>query len=84
MATPLVSTFADIYMSPLENNVLSTTNLFNPTFYIRYCDDTLVQFRSSRYVTRFIQELQKNSVLKFTCEYPFYSEMQSVSWLFHH
>ena len=56
-------------MKGLENTVLETSNYFNPDFYIRYCDDTLVHFRSSRYVSRFIQELEKNSVLKFTCEH---------------
>lgn len=70
MGSPLGPTFADFYMSHLENNILNNNNSFNPKFYSRYVDDTFVIFNDSSHLDPFIQALKSNSVLNFTFEIP--------------
>lgn len=68
MGSPLGPTFADFYMSNLENKILSETNNFNPVFYIRYVDDTLTVFKNIDHINQFINRIQELSCLKFTYE----------------
>ena len=68
MGSPLGPTFADFYMSALENHVLSQDKVSNPLFYVRYVDDILAIFNSKRHINYFIRRLSNNSILKFTSE----------------
>ena len=68
MGSPLGPTFADFYMSEVENLLLSQNRVSNPVKYLRYVDDTLVIFNSRNHARYFIQRLKNNSVLKFTKE----------------
>ena len=70
MGTPLGPTFADFYMSKLENEIMEENNSYNPKFYIRYVDDTLTLFKDTKDLDQFIEKLQEKSVLKFTKETP--------------
>ena len=66
MGSPLGPTFADFYMSHVENYLLSQNKVSNPVFYVRYVDDTLAIFNSNNHVRHFINRLKANSVLNFT------------------
>ena len=66
MGSPLGPTFADFYMSHVENYLLSQNRVSNPVFYVRYVDDTLAIFNSNNHVRHFINRLKANSVLNFT------------------
>ena len=66
MGSPLGPTFADFYMSHVENYLLSQNRVSNPVFYVRYVDDTLAIFDSNNHVRHFINRLKANSVLNFT------------------
>jgi hypothetical protein len=68
MGSPLGPTFADFYMSELENKILKSKFEFNPLFYVRYVDDTCVIFKSLDHVTKFTEKLEEMSELKFTYE----------------
>ena len=68
MGSPLGPTFADFYMSSLENYVLSQDKISNPIFYVRYVDDILTVFRSNNHLSHFKRRLISNSVLNFTHE----------------
>lgn len=68
MGSPLGPTFADFYMSRLENNILKNNNVCNPTLYIRYVDDILTIFNERQHINKFKQLLEDKSVLKFTYE----------------
>ena len=70
MGSPLGPTFADFYMSYVENYLLSQSNrISNPCFYIRYVDDIMAVFNSPNHVHYFINRLRNNSILNFTVEY---------------
>ena len=68
MGSPLGPTFADFYMSHIENKLLAETRASNPRFYKRYVDDIIAIFHSKRHIKLFKQRLQKASVLQFTHE----------------
>ena len=68
MGSPLGPTFADFYMSHLENAVLSLNRVSNPVFYRLYVDDILAVFTTERHVNLFKRRLEHSSVLKFTHE----------------
>ena len=69
MGSPLGPTFADFYMSYVENSILSNKTFTpNPTQYYRYVDDTFVLFKDPKDVEPFIEKLQNISKLKFTYE----------------
>ena len=70
MGSPLGPTFANFYMANLEKTVLTKDNSFNPTFYVRYVDDTLCVFKNHEDINRFIEALQQSSCLNFTYELP--------------
>ena len=65
MGCPQGPTFADFYMSHLENAVLSLNRVSNPVFYRRYVDDILAVFTTDRQVNLFNRRLEHSSVLKF-------------------
>jgi len=62
-------TYADFYMSHLENTLLGQNKVSNPIVYVRYVDDILAIFNSNNHVHWFVRRLQNNSVLKFTTEH---------------
>lgn len=68
IGSPLGPTFADFYMSALENHMMSQNLISNPLFFVRYVDDILAIFKSKSHVNYFIRRLHNNSVLKFTTE----------------
>ena len=68
MGSPLGGTFADFYMSQLENKLLSENKISNPLHYFRYVDDTFVIFNSPSHVHHFKRRLESNSKLNFTHE----------------
>ena len=68
MGSSLGPTFADYYMSTLENHLLSQDRASNPVQYFRYVDDTFVIFKSRSHVQHFKRRMEKNSKLKFTYE----------------
>ena len=68
MGSPLGPTYADFYMSSLENNIMSQKNEYNPSLYLRYVDDIFTIFDSESDIARFVNNLQNSSVLKFTTE----------------
>ena len=69
MGSPLGPTFADFYMSYLENKLLlQTDKASNPVHYFRYVDDIFVIFRNKSHIHHFIRRLESNSQLKFTHE----------------
>ena len=70
MGSPLGCTFADFYMSTIENHLMEQDRISNPIFYIRYVDDILAIFNSKIHIRHFINRLQTNSILKFTTELP--------------
>ena len=69
MGSPLGPTFADFYMSNLENKLLAQSDKkSNPIVYLRYVDDIFAIFKAPSHIRFFVERLQKNSVLKFTHE----------------
>ena len=69
MGSPLGPTYADFYMSNLENNLMNQHNrVSNPKFYRRYVDDIFAIFKKPNHISLFKQRLSRNSVLKFTHE----------------
>lgn len=69
MGSPLGPTFADYYMSDLENHLLrDNKKASNPKFYRRYVDDIIAVFNNKQHVTFFKQRLKRASVLNFTHE----------------
>ena len=69
MGSKLGPIFADIYISHIENKLLSQNDKkSNPIFYGRYVDDILTAFKTRGHVNHFINRLQASSVLKFTSE----------------
>ena len=68
MGSPLGPTFADFYVSNLENNLLSQDRISNPIFYFRYVDDVIAVFKSENHVKYFIRRLKDSSVLNFTVD----------------
>ena len=61
-----ISTFADFYMSCVEN---ISNRISNPCFYTRYVDDIMAVFNSPNHVHYFINRLINNFILNFTVEY---------------
>ena len=68
MGSPLGPTFADFYMSHLENNLLNQHKASNPAHYFRFVDDTFVIFNNKAHIRFFIKRLESHSKLKFTHE----------------
>jgi len=68
MGSPLGPTFADFYMSQIENELLSQNEISNPSFYRRYVDDIIAVFNDRSHVEWFKTRFSNNSVLKFTHE----------------
>ena len=68
MGSPLGPTFADFYVSNLENILLSQDKISNPSFYFRYVDDIIAVFKSKHHVKYFIRRLKNCSVLNFTVD----------------
>ena len=68
MGSPLGPTFADFYMSNLENNLLNQQAASNPAHYFRFMDDTFTIFNRKSHIRYFVQRLESNSKLKFTQE----------------
>ena len=66
MGSPIGPTFADFYMSHVENYLLSQDRVSYPVFYVGYVDDTLAIINSNNHVQNFINRLKANSVLNFT------------------
>ena len=77
MGSPLGPTFADFYMSHIENKLLAENRASNPRYYKRYVDDIIAIFHSKRHIKLFKQRFQKSSVLQFTHE-----EMENRSFHF--
>jgi hypothetical protein len=67
MGSPLGVAFANFYMCHIENSVLSNTEA-KPSTYCRYVDDCYVVVRSPDQLEKLRQELEANSVLRFTTE----------------
>ena len=67
MGSPLGPLFANFYMASVEQATLSNPNL-EPTTYCRFVDDCFLEVRNHEHLISLIQELEKNSVLKFTYE----------------
>jgi len=68
MGSPLGPTFADFYMSHLENKLLHEKKVSNPWYYKRYVDDIIAIFHSKSHVNWFKIRLSRNSILNFTHE----------------
>jgi len=68
MGSPLGPTFADFYMSQLENKLLREKKISNPWYYKRYVDDIIAIFHHKSHVNWFKIRLARNSVLSFTHE----------------
>ena len=68
MGSPLGPTFADMYMSEIENKILLQPDQCNPQYYRRYVDDILAIFNSKEDIETFKSKLQRSSVLEFTHE----------------
>ena len=67
MGSPLGPTFADFYMCQLENKVLENSDLC-PTTYCRYVDDIFMVVRHELHLQQLKNEMENQSVLKFTYE----------------
>ena len=68
MGSPLGFTFANFYMSHLENNILDNNPTIKPTTYCRYVDDIFVITKDTESLLILKPEFERNSVLKFTHE----------------
>ena len=68
MGSPLGPTFADFYMSDLENKLLHENRKSNPTYYKRYVDDIFAIFKNDRHINLFKSRMTRHSVLRFTHE----------------
>ena len=68
MGSPLVPTFAHIYMSEFENNILSQPDPRNPSYYRRCVDDILAIFSNQKDLESFKSKMQNTSALDFTHE----------------
>ena len=78
IGSPLGPTFADFYMSYLENTLLQQQHrVSNPIFYVRYVDDILAIFKSQNHIRFFVNRLKSHSILNFTTE-----EMQNNKFHF--
>ena len=67
MGSPLGPTFANFYMSNLEQKILSDKDK-KPHIYARYVDDIFVQIRDIDELKKLQNLFQENSVLQFTYE----------------
>ena len=68
MGSPLGVTFANFYMSHLENNILDNNPIIKPTTYCRYVDNIFVITKDTESLLVLKTEFERNSVLKFTHE----------------
>ena len=70
MGSPLGPTFANIFMSFLENQYLQNcTDSYKPIFYKRYIDDTLASFQNREQAQQFLQYInQAHPNIKFTMD----------------
>ena len=68
MGSPLVVTFANFYMSHLENNILDNNPTVKSTTYCRYVDDIFVITKDPESLLVLKTEFERNSVVKFTHE----------------
>lgn len=60
MASPLGSTFTDLYISHIEKQIMNKNNKFNPKTYLKYFGDTFVIFESINYLKLIITGYYKN------------------------
>ena len=67
MGSPLGVIFANFYMCNLENKVIEDNKDLIKT-YARYVDDCYLVIENSEKLEKFKEEMEKNSVLKFTFE----------------
>ena len=68
MGLPLRTTFADFFMSELENKFLPVPDEYNPLYYRRYIDDILAISKDKCSMENFKNKLTITSVLDFTHE----------------
>ena len=66
MGSPLGVLFANMYMSHIEHITFQNSPL--PGMYARYIDDIFITINNNEDITRLINALENNSVLKFTSE----------------
>ena len=68
MGSPLGVTFANFYMTKLENFVLENNPSIKPSIYCRFVDDSFLLLNSLDILPQLINAFEINSVLKFTYE----------------
>ena len=68
MGSPLGVSFANFYMTNLENKVFHDQPELKPTIFARYIDDCFLVVESENDITRLIDTFKENSVLNFTHE----------------
>ena len=70
MGSPLGPTFANIFMSHLENKFLQDCDpSFKPSFYKRYVDDTIVGFQNISQAHQFLKYINSSHAnIKFTMD----------------
>jgi hypothetical protein len=68
MGSPLGVTFANFYMTHIENNILDNILTHKPAVYCRYVDDCYVVTSTTESLTELKEAFQLNSVLQFTHE----------------
>ena len=68
MGSPLGVTFANFYMSHLENQVFENNPELKPTVYCRFVDDCFLVVSSTSEIDLLISQFRQNSVLNFTHE----------------
>ena len=80
MGSPLGPTFSNFYMSHLEQTLFENSNAIKkPYAYYRYVDDTFLLVDSINDIQVLINNLESNSVLKFT--YEIESECKKLNFL---
>ena len=67
MGSPLGCTFANYYMSHIENDVLSTT-VNKPALYAPFVDDIIIVVNDEKHLSDLKEKMERKSVLKFTYE----------------
>jgi hypothetical protein len=77
MGSCLAPTFAEYYMTKIENNVLLENNI-KPSIYCRYVDDIYVVVRDENHLLQLKTRMEEESVLNFTYEM---SENNSIPFL---
>ena len=68
MGSPLGPTFANYYMSHLENTIFSNCPNVKPTLYARYVDDIFLVVNDETEIVNMKNNFESHSILKFTYE----------------